>query len=266
MKTILSIIFCCAIYNISAQEFLNIELYPDSTRKLSRIIYIKYDLLIRNKEHTLSEYDIEVFATYGRDNKWIKLEMLQGNKGVLPGHNRVIAWHYFSDLPEFDGKDLRVMMRGTLNWDHEEDRYDKKGKITSVLQDLAFPGWGVNRVLQRKHFWKLGILGYGLLGAGLAYRFNANQNYELYKNSESIPDGNRLFSLAQQQERTSNILLYSAGTVWAGTMIFTLMKGTQNQIRFQIIKEKNVEQKNKGKMTSLNLYVVPTGVGIIGRF
>lgn len=268
MKTKLFILLVSSLFafEIHAQEFVNIHLKPDSLNKASRKVYIFFDLLAKDKEHTLSIYDIDVFAAYN-DNKLIKLEMLDGNKGRLPGNNRYITWHYFSDLPEFDGHNLRIVLEGRLNWAHEEKRYAQKGKISSVLNNIAFPGWGVNKVNQRRHNWWMGVLGYGLLGTGIIYRIQADQNYDKYKNGENILDAQKIYDQAYKQERISNYFFYGAGAVWLGSSIFTLIKGTQNQIRYQIIKQKNQELKDsKDKVIGLDFYVAPNRLGLSAKF
>lgn len=259
-------IFLLSSNYISAQWFSDVKVVLDTINKSTRRIYIHYDLFPKDKEHTLSIYDIDVFASY-EGGKMIRLENVNGDvTNVLPGHNRTITWNYFRDLPDFTGKNLQIYLQGRLNWEHEEERYRKKGKISSVLRDVAFPGWGVNKVNQRKHNWWIGTLGYGLLGTGIAYRVQADQNYDAYKNGENILDAQDIYNKAERQEQISNYLFYGAGAVWASACIFTLIKGTKNQIRYQIIRDRNKNPQELVKKTSLNLFISPNKIGLIGKF
>ena len=109
-----------------------------------------------------------------------------------------------------------------FNYLLEPSKY--REKTVAVIYSLLLPGMGQHYLKRRGLEPAMGILGYGLLVGSYTKHNNAVATYDLYLASADANDRGSLNKQWQDEKKQSENMLYSAGAVWAGNLIWTLLR------------------------------------------
>jgi hypothetical protein len=99
-------------------------------------------------------------------------------------------------------------------------KFVSRGK--AVLLSAVVPGLGLTKLNNGGPYWVMAIAFYGAAAGSYIYNSLAEQNYTKYLDSRTEDERNSLHSTVQSQQQMSNVLMYTAGAVWLGNMIWTL--------------------------------------------
>jgi hypothetical protein len=109
-----------------------------------------------------------------------------------------------------------------------------------ILQSVVLPGLGLSRANPGKPHWLKGVAAYSCLGGSFYLNRKAYSTYESYQEQQNPDEMDNLFSQAQSQKTTSEILGYAAIGIWVADLVWTIagtsglnkdqMAGTQKGI------------------------------------
>jgi hypothetical protein len=189
-------------------------------------VMIYYDIL--------NYQDGDVFNVWveisDNQDRRVKAQALRGDIGrnIPGGSGKTIAWS-----PEEDGYQLvggiYVQIFAELIKPEKKsvtppaasaEKRVRTGAI--VAQSLILPGLGLSRETGQPH-WVRGVAGYGCLAGSLALNRMASSTYELYQAENNPATRDELFSKAQTQDMSSEILAFTAAGIWVTDIIWNLL-------------------------------------------
>jgi hypothetical protein len=213
-----------------AQQITEIRVELD---KLKRNIAISYNLIAETKLQTKQVFDVQVYVSQNNGRTYSgPLEYVRGStRQVSPGINNRIEWSFYPEIPEFGSDSVVFKLVGKINQAAEETRIIRLGTAGSVWQSLLLPGWGSAKVQGAPLKWWLGASAYALVGTGVFFQWSSDRHYQTYKNSQQPEQTSSAFKQAQTERSLARILLIGGGAIWLGDMLYTLIRGNQNQIQ-----------------------------------
>jgi hypothetical protein len=199
--------------------------------KPKRNISIIYDLNAETKLQTKQVFDVEVYVSQNNGRTYAgPLEYVRGStRQVTPGINNRIEWNFYPEMPEFGSDSVVFKLVGKLNQTAEDNRIIRLGTAGSVWQSVLMPGWGSSKVQGTPIKWWIGASAYTLVGAGAYFQWSSDRHYQDYKNNQIPDQSSDSFRQAKAERSLSHILLISGGAIWLGDMVYTLIRGNQNQ-------------------------------------
>ncbi len=110
---------------------------------------------------------------------------------------------------------------------------DKGAKTFSkggaIALSAIFPGWGISKQKQGGAYWLIGVATYGVAAAGIFMNMSSSSTYDKYKEATTADERNTLYDKAVSQNKTGNILLYTAAGLWVCNMVWTI--ATPNKVK-----------------------------------
>jgi len=93
---------------------------------------------------------------------------------------------------------------------------------TAVVLSAIVPGLGISKMNNGGPYWVMAIAVYGCAAGSYLYYQSAESNYDKYLAMMDESQRNSLYSKVQTQNNISDVLMYSAGAIWLGNMIWTI--------------------------------------------
>lgn len=246
-------LFLLFIFTIMASPFCNAQtavmVSDPRLEMVANSILISYDILHSNSEE---EYIVTLIIKDDKDMV-IDARTLIGDIGigVSGGNNKQITWDLEADnvfineyiyvqinaaliapvvedliVPETEEEvhqeevvQEEVDRKETPQPTHEVKQYSRTGIL---MQSLAFPGLGLSRMSEKPH-WIRGAVGYGCLAGSFILRQKALKTYEGIDRLFYFDEINETYDKALQQEKMSDILLYTAIGIWISDFVWTLV-------------------------------------------
>lgn len=116
---------------------------------------------------------------------------------------------------------------------------ERKAKVaaagpSNLFFSLMVPGWGDYKVREnKKPYWLLAAGAYGLIGAGVFFKIQSNQTYQLYLNKldDNISEykRNTYYTDANNKHHAYYILTKAGAAIWLGDIILVAVKGIHNK-------------------------------------
>ncbi|MEI7897690.1 MAG: hypothetical protein WCJ26_11695 [bacterium] len=193
-------------------------------------LFVSYDLDKAGK-HELFNIALKITTTSGKN---LTPYSLSGDVGanISGGKAKQIAWNISKDnIAINENIAVEVLATSQVN----NVKFISRGK--AVLLSAFVPGLGLTKLNNGGPYWIMAIAVYGAAAGSYIYYAMAEQNYTKYLDARTEDERNSLHSTVQSQKNMSNILMYTAGAVWLGNMIWTLAssnktKSGQNGISF----------------------------------
>lgn len=245
-------------YQLQAQKITEIRADLDKSK---RIIILTYNLLAEYKLQEKQKFDIQVFVSLDSGKTYSPpLEYVSGNiTKISPNINNKIIWTYYAEanLSQFKSDKILFKLVGNLNQTEEDNRILKLGNTNSIWQSLVLPGWGSSQVQGTKTKWWLGASAYVLMGSGIYFKLNADKLYQDYQGFQTPEAAKNTFDKARQQQTISQIFLIGGGAIWLGDMVYTFIKGSQND---------KLQKEILSRKRSVNAQWHGTGGSLIWKF
>ena len=99
-------------------------------------------------------------------------------------------------------------------------KFVSRGK--ALLLSTFIPGFGITKLNRGGPFWLMAVATYGAAAGSVVFYYLADDNFKKYLSSTDIDERNTLHSKVETQNTVSDVLMYTAGAVWLGNMIWTL--------------------------------------------
>ena len=194
----------------------------------SRAEIRKVDFMVRN-DSLFVTYDLDKAGKQERFNISLKISTssgkvitpysLSGDVGTnLPGgRSKQIVWNISKDNIAIN-EDIAVEVLATSQ--RNNVKFVSRGK--AVLLSAFVPGLGLTKLNNGGPYWIMAIAFYGAAAGSYLYYSMAEQNYTKYLDARTESDRNSFHSTVESQKTISEVLMYTAGAVWLGNMIWTL--------------------------------------------
>lgn len=125
-------------------------------------------------------------------------------------------------MPQADsGKDPKIDNR--TNAIEYTNRIPEISRSKALKQSLLFPGLGMTKVKPGKPHWLKGVLGYGCIATSAIFSVSSNSSYNEYLEATAFSVRNDLYDMMSNQQKASNVLLYSAISIWIVDFIWTAL-------------------------------------------
>jgi len=178
-------------------------------------LFVTYDIDKASKKD-LFNISLKITTASGKTLTPISLK---GDIGmnVTGGKTKSITWDISQDNIVIN-ENIAVEVFGTPL--ESAVKFVSRGK--AVLFSALVPGLGLTKLNNGGPYWIMAIGVYGsAVGSYLYYSF-ADKNYTKYLEARTESERNSLHSTVQSQKTISNVLMYTAGAIWIGNMIWTL--------------------------------------------
>jgi hypothetical protein len=144
---------------------------------------------------------------------------LSGDVGenITGGKDKQIIWCISRDNVAIN-EDIAVEVFATS----EGSNVKFVSRSKAVLISAVVPGLGLTKLNNGGPYWIMAIVVYGAAAGSYIYYSMAEQNYTKYLVARTEDERNTLHSTVQSQKNMSNVLMYTAGAVWLGNLIWTL--------------------------------------------
>ena len=194
----------------SSAEIQNIQFTAHSDT-----LTITYDIIQAERKEL---FDISLVVTTA-SGKLIRPRAVSGDVGpnVKGGGRKQIHWDLNRDqifLNEEIEVEIEAIALGV------PEKFVSRGK--AVLLSAVVPGLGITKLNKGGPYWIMAIATYGAAAGSAAFYFLADDNYSKYLVATDMDKRNSYYDKAESQNMISDILMYSAGAVWLGNMIWTL--------------------------------------------
>jgi len=191
-------------------EIQNIQFYPRNDT-----IVITFDFL-NSKKKELFDVSIQINTTSG---KLIRPRSISGDVGdeVTGGKGKTVYWDLNRDQVFINEKisvDIEAIPLGI------PERFVSRGR--ALWMSALVPGLGISKLNKGGPYWIMAIATYGAAVGSAVFYYLADDNYHKYLESLEIDERNALHSKVESQNNISDVLMYTAGVVWLGNMIWTL--------------------------------------------
>jgi hypothetical protein len=186
------------------------------------------DFTVRN-DTLFVTYDLDKAAKQERFNISLKITTLSGKiitpyipsgdvgEKISGGKAKQIVWDINKDNVVIN-EDIAVEVIATPQ--ESAIKFVSRGK--AVLLSALVPGLGLTKLNNGGPYWIMAIAVYGSAAGSYLFYSLADQNYSKYLDARTESERNSLHSTVQSQQTISNVLMYTAGAVWLGNMIWTL--------------------------------------------
>jgi hypothetical protein len=224
----LLLLLLIVIQPLQAQKITQIRAELD---KIKRSVTLTYNLTAKSKEQEKQVFDVQVYMsldsglTYSDALEYVS----QDNKKVKPGINYQILWKYHFETPDFQSNKIVFKLVGKLNLEEEQNRLLSLGTSSKVWQSVLLPGWGSSQVSGKKQKWWLGAGAYALVGGGVFMKISADNQYKEYQTVQSAELARQALEKAQSNQNISRILFATGAGIWIGDILYTLIRGSQNE-------------------------------------
>ena len=176
---------------------------------------ITYDIVQAERKEM---FDISLVVTTA-SGKLIRPRAVNGDVGanVSAGKGKIIHWDLNRDqifLKEGIEVEIEAIVIGI------PEKFISRGK--AILLSAFVPGLGITKLNKGGPYWIMAIATYGAAAGSVVFYFMADGNYTKYLDATDMDERNRLYDKTESQKMISDILMYSAGAVWLGNMIWTI--------------------------------------------
>ncbi len=182
-------------------------------------LIVNYDFKKIKKNQTFEVW-IEI-STLSR--KQINANTLTGDIGkvVTPGVGKQIIWDYVADGILLN-EEINVEVKAILNG----NQINSSGLFSNpILLSAIVPGLGISKLEDGKAYWLMGVLTYGSLAGSIFMNNAANTDYESYiAETADAAKSDTFFKDSESKDNMSKIMAYSAGGIWAISMVWTIIK------------------------------------------
>ena len=163
-------------------------------------------------------FDISLITTTA-SGKLIRPRTVSGDVGpnITGGKGKRIYWDLNKDqifLNEGIEVEIEAVALGVA------EKFVSRGK--ALLLSTFVPGLGITKLNKGGPYWLMAIATYGAAAGSVVFYYLADDNFKKYLASTDIDERSKLHSKVETQNTISDVLMYSAGAVWLGNMIWTL--------------------------------------------
>ncbi len=178
-------------------------------------LIVTYDI---EKAERKELFDISLVITTA-SGKLIRPRSVSGDVGVnvTGGKGKTIYWDLNRDqifLNEGIEVEIEAVALGV------PEKFVSRGK--ALLLSTFVPGLGITKLNKGGPYWIMAVATYGAAAGSVVFYYLADDNFKKYLVSMDIDERSKLHSKVETQNTISDILMYSAGVVWLGNMIWTL--------------------------------------------
>jgi hypothetical protein len=183
-------------------------------------LWVTYDLL-HARQNELFNIGITITTASG---KTIQPVSVSGDAGAMVngGKGKKIRWDINKDRVVIS-ESIYVEVTATVS--EMKPPEASKGKFfhrgPALLLSAVVPGLGITKLNHGKPFWIMAVAFYGAAAGSYLYYNSASKTFDKYLASEDENERNKLYDQAKSQKTISTILMYTAGAVWLGNMIWT---------------------------------------------
>ena len=210
---LISFIFGCCLqqgFSQSAAEIQNI-----SFKAQNDTLIVTYDI---EKAERKELFDISLVITTA-SGKLIRPRTVSGDVGsnITSGKGKQIYWDLNRDqifLNEGIEVEIEAVALGI------PIKFVSRGK--ALFLSTFVPGLGITKLNKGGPYWLMAVATYGAAAGSVVFYYLADDNFKKYLASMDIDERSKLHSKVETQNTISDILMYSAGVVWLGNMIWTL--------------------------------------------
>jgi len=200
-----------SVFSQSTAEIQNIQFSAHNDT-----LTVTYDIIKAERKEL---FDISLVITTA-SGKLIRPRAVSGDVGsnVKGGGSKQIYWDLNRDqifLNEEIEIEIEAIALGV------PEKFVSRGK--AVLLSTVVPGLGITKLNNGGPYWIMAIATYGAAAGAAAFYFLADDNYTKYLDATDMNERNSLYDKVESQNMISDILMYSAGAVWLGNMIWTLV-------------------------------------------
>jgi hypothetical protein len=197
-------------FSQSTAEITNIQFFERND-----FLIITYDIEKAERKE-IFEVSVTINTASGQ---LIRPRAITGDFGlkVLGGKEKRIFWDLNKDRI-FLNEAVKVVIEVTSLGVPE--KFVSRGK--AVLLSTFVPGFGITKLNNGGAYWLIAVATYSLGAGSAVFYFLADDTYSKYLASTGIDERNSYYDKAESQNLTSEILMYAAGAVWLGNMIWTL--------------------------------------------
>ncbi|MFH0894347.1 MAG: hypothetical protein V2A54_07915 [Bacteroidota bacterium] len=183
-------------------------------------LWVTYDILHAAKNE---QFNIGITITTA-SGKTIQPVSVSGDAGagINGGKGKKICWDINKDrvvIAEGIYVDVTATIYEVQPPETSKEKYFHRGP--ALLLSAVVPGLGITKLNHGKPFWIMAVAFYGAAAGSYFYYNSANNTYDKYLASEDENERNKLYNQAKSQKTISTILMYTAGAVWLGNMIWT---------------------------------------------
>ncbi len=182
------------------------------------IIRISFDILNSTPEQF---FNIEIRITNAQGVRF-PVGSLTGDAGerIRGGRDKQVSWDPVKDGVQMNEQVfVEVLARPVKGVVASGTSYKRS---TLVLQSLPLPGLGLSRYTGKPH-WIRGVVAYGCVAGAVVLNRMAASNYESISTEPDFNEKVNLHEKAVSQDRTSEILGWSALGIWVADVVWTVM-------------------------------------------
>jgi hypothetical protein len=107
-------------------------------------------------------------------------------------------------------------------------------KGAAIGLSVVVPGLGITKLRNGGAYWLIGVATYGCAITGLVLDIMCSSTYNKYKNATTASDRDKYFKSANSQNKTGNLLLYTAAGLWAVDLIITAVVPSKPRNKFSM--------------------------------
>lgn len=104
----------------------------------------------------------------------------------------------------------------------------KSGGPLNALYSVAVPGLGNYQVGKKRPYWIISVVGYGLVGYGVATHIFSNKQYKQYVSAVNQDKIDAYYETANRNHLLSNYILVTGATLWLSDVIGVFSRGVKN--------------------------------------
>lgn len=225
MARVLAIIFLFLPWAITIQAQSKAEIQNVDFQLRNDSLFVTYDLV---KAKVTDRFLISISIKSSSGNT-LQPMALTGDIGenVVPGKSKKIIWDINRDNI-FINEDISVVVAAKPIIPSQVSATGKKVKFVprgiAVLLSAVVPGLGISKLDNGGPYWVMAIAFYGCAAGSFYYSYQSGKSYSTYKESTNPDERDNLYTKVRNQQKTAEILLYSAGAIWLGNMLWTLLQ------------------------------------------
>ncbi len=178
-------------------------------------MFVTYDLGKASKQERF-EITLQISTAAGKTINPLTVTGDVG-KNIAGGKSKQIVWNIGKDNMVIN-EEIAVEVVATALVD--EVKFVSRGK--ALLLSAVVPGLGITKLNNGEPYWIMAFVVYGAAAGSYLYLSLADQNYTKYLDARTESERNSLHSTVQSQKTISEVLMYTAGAMWLGNMIWTL--------------------------------------------
>jgi len=210
------ILIIAGIFITATINSLHAQVIVDSHAEIKNVdfnlvndqLVITYDLV---NARANEKYIVNI-SIYTEAGKKVDAKTFIGAIGenITGGYGKRIIWDISTDIAYLDDK-IYVELEAI----HQNPKIIQPiGKGKAMLLSTFYPGWGSSKTTVKGYHVMKGILGYGCIAGSFYYRYLSDQSYTDYRNSSNTSERDDFYDKSLKENKTSKILLYSAGAIW----------------------------------------------------